>query len=100
MWWRDDDKEVQALQAQAAQNSLIAERLMGLQTILVGAMAVALFALFRRGANRDGAAGDSMCPTEEEEDEKAEEAERRVALAAVKGLSVVAVCVAVFLALH
>ena len=45
MWWRDANGD--ALDAfdegSAAKNAMIAEKLMGLQTIVVGSMAVALF---------------------------------------------------------
>ena len=77
-----------ATAAQAASLSFIAERLMGLQMVVVGGMAIALFAMLRKRGENDAEGEDPMTVSEDDDDDGATAAERRVARASLAALGV------------
>ena len=77
-----------ATPAQAASLSFIAERLMGLQMVVVGSMAIALFAMLRKRGENDAEGEDPMTVSEDDDDDGATAAERRVARASLAALGV------------
>ena len=76
-----------ATAAQAASLSFLAERLMGLQMVVVGGMAIALFAMLRKRGEND-AEGEDPMTVSEDDDDGATAAERRVARASLAALGV------------
>ena len=77
-----------ATAAQAASLSSLAERLMGLQMVVVGGMAIALFAMLRKRGENDAEGEDPMTVSEDDDDDGATAAERRVARASLAALGV------------
>ena len=65
-----------------------AERLMGLQMVVVGSMAIALFAMLRKRGENDAEGEDPMTVSEDDDDDGATAAERRVARASLAALGV------------